>query len=74
MTIINLRTADGFTLHDNYYAIPEGMPLERADAIVETVTAIAATWEELDFRLLRKGIEPVPNASHVPAMTIDIEF
>lgn len=74
MTIINIRSADGFTLHDNYYAIPDDMPLGYARAVVEECTAIAATWEELDFRLLRKSVEPVPNASDVPAVTFDVDF
>lgn len=74
MTIINLRTADGFTLHNNYYAIPDGMPLEDAAEIARSVAENVALWEHLDAELAERGIEPVPNVSGVPAMTIDIDF
>jgi hypothetical protein len=72
MTIINLRTADGFTLHDNYYQAPEGMPVERAFQIARECLEKSLTWDSFESKLANRGIVATYNPVTVP--TIDIEF
>lgn len=68
MTIINIRNADGFTLADNFYAIPKEMGVDTAQRAIRFCISGAAGWSELDAELATMGIVPVR------IHTVDVEF
>jgi len=69
VTIINIRNADGFTLVDNFYQIPEGMSVDDALAFAAETGALTgdAGWEWLDGELADRGIIQI----EIPHIDVD---
>lgn len=74
MTIINIRSVDGFTVTDNFYSLPEGMSADTGLRMCEQIASRwtdageSISWLHFDDALAKWGIIPV----EIPH--VDVEF
>lgn len=64
MTFINIPSEDGFTVHDNFYRLPEGMSDVVGSRIADECEARCSVdgvivWERFDAALAEFGIVPL---------------
>lgn len=79
MTIISIRTLDGFTFHDNLYRIPGTMSVDHAGAFVSMVYERATegewSWEGFNDELAEYGIVAAHDVDPDSVVVVfDVEF